>query len=324
MDTIRQLISNEGTSKIKLFIYLVGLLYVLNKSKQLALFLFKVFLRKQKNFAKRYGAGSYAFITGSSDGIGKQFAIEMIKSNMGVVLVARNKEKLENVKEELLKVKADAKIHIVVADFKNSNNPEFFKNIMEQIKGLDISILINNVGMDYFNYFDQIDDTTILDHIKVNCLPMTFLCRQFIPLFKERLAKQKKKSAILNVGSFAGVLPCIYFNVYGATKAYVNVFTRTLVSEFPEIDIMCLNPSEVSTPMIGNRPPDAMTITSNSCAKWALKDLGYESVTAGHWNHKIQTELYLSIPYFIYNYVNKNFVAPEWFKERELFYNKRK
>lgn len=50
---------------------------------------------------------------------------------MGVVLVARNQEKLESVKQELLKIKADAKIRIVVADFKNSNNPDFFKNITD-------------------------------------------------------------------------------------------------------------------------------------------------------------------------------------------------
>jgi len=130
--------------------------------------------------------------------------------------------------------------------------------------------------MDYFNHFHNVTEQCITDHVKVNCLPMVLLTRHFIPIFTERLKSKKQKSAILNVGSFAGVLPCVYFHVYGATKAFVNVFSRTLNIEYPELDIMCLNPSEVSTPMTGNRPPDAMTITSNACAKWTLKDLGYE------------------------------------------------
>lgn len=219
---------------------------------------------------------------------------------MGVVLVARNEEKLNRVKAELESLKSDARVRVVVADFKNSLDAGFTAKLVEQVADIEVSMLINNVGMDFFNHFHLVSEETMSDHVKVNCMSMVFLTRHFIPIFRERYTKSNMKSAIMNVGSFAGVLPCVYFHIYGATKGFVNVFTRTLAAEYPEIDIMCLNPSEVSTPMTCNREPDAMTITSNACAKQALKDLGYEVVTAGHWNHKIQTALYLAIPYNLY------------------------
>jgi short-subunit dehydrogenase len=76
------------------------------------------------------------------------------------------------------------------------------------------------------------------------------------------LLRKGKKSGIINVASFAGELPCIYFNLYGATKAFLIHFTKGLKLEYPEIDIMALNPSEVSTNMTFNKPTDIMTITA--------------------------------------------------------------
>jgi short-subunit dehydrogenase len=71
-----------------------------------------------------------------------------------------------------------------------------------------------------------------------------------------KLILRKPKAGILNVASFAGVIPCIYYNVYSATKAYVNVLSEHLKLEFPQLDILIANPLEVSTNMIYNRNPD--------------------------------------------------------------------
>lgn len=62
-------------------------------------------------------------------GIGKQFAIELVKQGMGVVLVARNKAKLEGVKSELEALKSGAKVRIVVADFKDCLNQGFIQDL---------------------------------------------------------------------------------------------------------------------------------------------------------------------------------------------------
>ena len=46
--------------------------------------------------------------------------------------------------------------------------------------------------------------------------------------------------------------------------------------------------------------------------------MGQDIETNGHWNHKIQEAIYMRVPTFIYTYIFKNFVAPDWFKEREV------
>ena len=74
------------------------------------------------------------------------------------------------------------------------------------------------------------------------------------------MKNRTQKSAIINIGSFAGLIPTMYFSVYSATKSYINFFTKNLAAENPELDIMVLNPNEVSTNMTYNKPKDIMTI----------------------------------------------------------------
>ena len=112
----------------------------------------------------------------------------------------------------------------MVADFKNSFEDGFFDKIYDQIKDLDISLLVNNVGIDIFERFEESNETTILDNIKINTVPVTMISRKIIP----QMLKRKKRSGVLNVASFAGKLPHPYFTVYSATKSYVINFTLSL------------------------------------------------------------------------------------------------
>jgi short-subunit dehydrogenase len=98
------------------------------------------------------------------------------------------------------------------------------------------------------------------------------------------------KSAILNVGSFAGVLPTQYFSVYSGTKAYINFLSQAVAAEHPRIDIMVLNPNEVSSNMTYNKPPDLMTILPVDCVKAALRDLGKETQSDGRINSLFRLE----------------------------------
>lgn len=76
-------------------------------------------------------------------------------------------------------------------------------------------------------------------------------------------------------------MPTIYFSVYSATKAYINFLTKCIAEENKNIDIIVINPNEVSTNMTYNKPVDIMTILPKDCVKDALKDLGKEEETDG-------------------------------------------
>lgn len=85
----------------------------------------------------------------------------------------------------------------------------------------------------------------------------------------------------MNIGSFAGLVPTMYFSVYSATKAYVNFLSRTIAAEHPAIDIMVLNPNEVQTNMTYNKPLDFLTILPEKCVEWCLMDLPHEEISDG-------------------------------------------
>lgn len=97
-----------------------------------------------------------------------------------------------------------------------------------QVLDLDISIVVNNVGLDCIESFDKQDPQSIENLLKVNCFPVAFFNRLFIPIMLKRLEAKKTKSAIINVASIAGMIPMPYYNIYSASKAYVDNLSRSL------------------------------------------------------------------------------------------------
>ena len=63
--------------------------------------IFKYFLLPRKDLASRYGRGSWALITGASDGIGKQYALELAREGFNIVLMGRDKAKTEEAASEV-------------------------------------------------------------------------------------------------------------------------------------------------------------------------------------------------------------------------------
>lgn len=114
---------------IKTLFYIIGLLWAAKKSISLLRALYRVAIRPRKNFIKRYGPGSWAFVTGASDGIGKVFCKELAKMGFNIVLVARNKKKLEEAAEDIKKCNKDINTRICVSDLSKSNEPNFLEDI---------------------------------------------------------------------------------------------------------------------------------------------------------------------------------------------------
>ncbi|CAD8083438.1 unnamed protein product [Paramecium primaurelia] len=293
------------------FLYVLGLL-VLLKLLNVITFIWKL-IRPNTNLQK-YGIGSWILITGASDGIGKQLAIQFSQKGFKIILVARNRQKLEAVAKQLT-----TESHIIVSDFSQSTDKNIFDQIMDKVGERDVSVLVNNVGVDVLNKFHLLSDEEIYNTITVNCFPITMLCKRFIPRF---LKRNQYKSAIVNVTSLAGKFPTPYFNVYSATKAFGEFLTTTINAEYPELEVFSLSPGEVSTNMTQNRPPSFLTISASDCANGLLKRMG--SNTSGHWNHEIQAEFQKIVPSCFYNFVLIKILAPKWLKERSKNQNYKK
>ena len=92
-----------------------------------------------------------ALITGASSGIGKDFATILSKKYDELILVARDKKRLDDVKNELEK-ESSCKIKTITMDLSNSDN---CKKLFEDNKNIDL--LINNAGFGDCGYFNKTD-----------------------------------------------------------------------------------------------------------------------------------------------------------------------
>lgn len=173
------------------------------------------FLRPSKNL-KKYG--SWALVTGSTDGIGKAFAFELAKKGLNLVLVGRNVKKLEDVSSEIKSKYSKTEVKNVVLDFSGSDLKEGVEKIKDVIKDLDVGVLINNAGVSYpyARFFHEVDDELLNNLIKVNVEGTTRVTQAVLPGMLQR-----KRGAIVNIGSGAAiVIPSDpLYAVYAATKA---------------------------------------------------------------------------------------------------------
>lgn len=180
-----------------------------------------------------------ACITGASSGIGKEFAAQLAARGYNLILVARNTKALEELAAELA-----CKCRIISCDLSKEAQ---CMQLAEELKPLDIHILINNAGFGDLDRFAQSDLSKSLDMINVNIKALHILTRKLLP----ELMK-KDRGYILNVASSAGLLPGgPYMSTYYATKAYVTSLTNAIYQELQEVHsnvhISMLCPGPVNT-----------------------------------------------------------------------------
>ncbi|KFP97346.1 Hydroxysteroid dehydrogenase-like 1 [Leptosomus discolor] len=249
------------------------------------------------DLVKRYG--KWAVITGSTDGIGKAYAEELAKRGVNVILISRNKEKLEAVSRsisETYKVETD----FIVADF--SKGREAYPAIKEALKDREIGILVNNVGILhlYPDYFTNLPEDVLWDVININIASANMMVHIVLPGMVK-----KKKGAIVNISSACCCQPAPMLTTYAASKAYLDYFSRALHYEYASkgIFIQSLIPFIITTKLV----PCSKTISKGSIffpsageyASHAVSTLGLSTRTTGYWKHAIQVMLGKCLPEWI-------------------------
>uniref|UniRef100_A0A0K0EEF9 Estradiol 17-beta-dehydrogenase 12 n=1 Tax=Strongyloides stercoralis TaxID=6248 RepID=A0A0K0EEF9_STRER len=261
------------------------------------------FIASPVSLIKKAGA-RWAIVTGSTDGIGKAYATELAKNGFNIVLISRNPTKLQDVKHEIEKVSQDIEIKTIAFDFTNPSLEDYEKIIFNEVKSLEVGILVNNVGLSY-EYPELLHKTEgglkrITDISIVNTLPPTILTAGILPQMIER-----KSGVVVNVASFAGYYPIPMLAVYSATKKYVNHITEILQKEYSSSGIcfQSLCPMMVATNMSKVKKPSFFTPSPTQYVKSALKTIGNASDTTGIFAHQLQAEFVGLLPEFVLNYL---------------------
>lgn len=187
----------------------------------------------------------YTLITGASTGIGYELSKLFAKDTHNLILVSRNKIKLQSVKNELLKYNIDIKI--LGLDLASSEDIKSLFSYIE-INKLNVNILVNNAGIGTFGDFNDIEWEKEEALIDINIKALTQLTKYFLPKIVEC-----KNGGILNVASTAAFCSGPRMAAYYASKAYVLNLTEAIYEEYKDngIKISCLCPGPVKTSFQG-------------------------------------------------------------------------
>lgn len=162
-----------------------------------------------------------ALITGASKGIGKAIAEELAKRKTDVLLIARSENLLKETAHSLQAsygIKAD---YLATDLTKEGAARKIHAWCIE--KKYDINILINNAGYGLSGHFENHTLDQHLDVMRVNMNVIVELCFYFLPVLR-----QHKEAYILNIASQASFQAVPGLNVYAASKAFMQSFSRGL------------------------------------------------------------------------------------------------
>ena len=184
---------------------------------------------------------NYTLITGASTGIGYELAKLFAKDKHNLILVARNENKLQAAKNELIKYNVQVKI--LSLDLSKNEDIQSLFNYVE-INRLNVDILVNNAGIGTFGDFNEIEWAMEEALIDINIKTLTKLTKYFLPKVIEC-----KNGGLLNVASTAAFCSGPRMAAYYASKAYVLNLTEAIYEECKDsgIKISCLCPGPVKT-----------------------------------------------------------------------------
>ena len=177
-------------------------------------------------------------VTGASAGLGAEFARQCAKRGDDLALVARRRDRLEDLAGQI-----QGRVHIFTADLAA---PDAAAGLIKAVEaeGLVVETLINNAGFGLGGRFAELSLERQREMIDLNVRTLTELCRLVLPGMIER-----GRGAILNVASTAAFQPGPNMAVYYATKAYVLSFTEALHHELrrKRINVSALCPGPTAT-----------------------------------------------------------------------------
>ncbi len=217
-------------------------------------------------------------ITGASSGIGYEFAKIFAKKENNLILVARNRTRLEEIRAELMA--KDITITIIEKDL---SLPNAAMDVYNEVKSQNqrVDVLINSAGFGLQGNFDELNLQQQHNMMHVNMVSLTELTH----LFVQDMIGQKF-GRILNIGSIASFISMPSMSVYAATKAYVLSFSESLSNElkrYGDISVTALCPGPTKTNFVKAANMVSMEEMYNRFGMSAsiVAQAGYEALIKG-------------------------------------------
>lgn len=191
--------------------------------------------------------GKVVIITGGSSGLGKALATRLVAQGAHVALVARDKRKLEVVKNELVAAKrAGQKIESFSCDVSSEEATEKAFHEIALTLG-DPDVLINSAGILKEGYFEKLPLSTFRDVMDINFFGIIHCIQAVLPYFKK-----KGSGRIVNIASLGGKIGAFGYGAYCSSKFALVGLTDILRAELKpqNIQLHLVCPGEFQSPMV--------------------------------------------------------------------------
>ncbi|PWU10522.1 MAG: SDR family oxidoreductase [Terriglobia bacterium] len=195
-----------------------------------------------------------AVVTGASSGIGAVYADRLARRGYDLLLVARNKRRMDKLAEKLAN-ETQRKIEVITADLTNRNDLARLEQILREDSR--VTLLVNNAGVAATTPLVKSDVAEMSRMIALNVEALTRLTYAAVPGFVKRAAGD-----IINIGSVVALAPELLNGVYGGTKAFVLAFSQSLRHELAntEVKVQVVLPGATATDLweIAGKPLDQL------------------------------------------------------------------
>jgi 17beta-estradiol 17-dehydrogenase / very-long-chain 3-oxoacyl-CoA reductase len=235
--------------------------------------------------------GSWALVTGASDGIGKEYALSLAAKGYNLILVSRTQSKLDTLASELSsKYGPKISTKTLAMDFAQNKDNDYAA-LRKVIDGLDISILVNNVGLSHSIPvpFVETPKQEMNDIIVINCMATLKVTQLVAPGMISR-----KRGLILNMSSFGGFFPTPLLATYSGSKAFIQQWSTALGSELQPhgIHVQCVQSHLVTTAMSKIRKTSVLVPNPRQFVRAALGKIGRSGgaqnvafTSSPYWSH---------------------------------------
>jgi hypothetical protein len=207
--------------------------------------------------------GRHVLITGASSGLGLEMARELAQRHgANLVLVARRKDRLEALREEL-EGKHRVQVGVIAADM--TRDEDVGRVVEEATRGRELYGAILNAGVTFFGHALDLTEAELDGLLRTNIASTTRLANAFA----RYLIEKKNGGGVMLVSSVAGVSPLPYQAVYAASKAFLNSYGRALAEELrgSGVSISTFVPGGIDTEMMQK---SGITSSSSSLAGFLM------------------------------------------------------
>lgn len=239
-------------------------------------------------------------MTGASDGLGKEYALQLARAKFNIVLVSRTESKLVALAEEITKRFPHVQTKILAMDFARNADADY-KALGDLVSDLDVSILVNNVGQSHSIPvpFLQTSAEEMTNIITINCNGTLRVTQLVAPGMVQR-----RRGLILTMGSFGGLLPTPLLATYSGSKAFLQHWSTALGYELApyNIEVELVQAYLITSAMSKIRRASATIPTPRTFVRAVLSKIGrsggtssYAYSSSPYWSHGIMAWFLTSV-----------------------------